>query len=173
MGATLKSSLRKSSDPLITIGAYLAEKLEAGGRLAKPTLLSQALHDLLDGQDDASKALRVSMQIHLAKVSNAVGDSNIPNNDEMLSTEQAAMLMDCSRPYVAMLIDAGKLAGGVKSPGGHRKVPKSSVLEWIASLPKPSSEMANYRKAAKDLGMYSIPEENYVKALKRSRNNGG
>ena len=81
----------------------------------------------------------------------------------MLSTEEAAQLMHCSRPYVAMLIDAEKLAGGVKSRGGHRKVPRSAVLQWIKAAEAESSGDKNYRKAAADADMYSIPDEVYVK----------
>jgi len=133
------------------------------------------LHDLLDGQDKSTKKLRAAIQSHLAIVSNgsAATDTTADGkNEEMLSTEEAAQLMDCSRPYVAMLIDADKLAGGVTSKGGHRKVPKSSVLQWIAAMKVGKEVWAgdkDYRKAAADAGMYSIPDEVYVKAAKRGR----
>lgn len=90
---------------------------------------------------------------------------------KMLSTEEAAQLMGCNRPYVAMLIDAEKLAGGVTSKGGHRKVPKSSVLQWIEATKAAKDAAAgdkDYRKAAVDAGMYLIPDAEYVKVAKRS-----
>jgi excisionase family DNA binding protein len=146
----------------------LAEKLTAWGQPAAPALIERALRDLLDGQDQSTKQLRTAIQIHLAIMSNA-GTSVDNEGEEMLSTEAAAKLMGCSRPYVAMLIDAGKLTGGVKSNGGHRKVPKSSVLQWIKATRAGDLGDSDYRKAAADLDMYATPETEYVKAAKRGR----
>jgi len=90
------------------MGSSLAEKLTSLGQPAKPNMLVRALHELLDGQDDSSKKLRMSMQIHLALVSNAPSQKEKTNNiknEYMLSTQEAAQLMECSRPYVAMLVD--------------------------------------------------------------------
>ena len=47
--------------------------------------------------------------------------------------------------YTAGLAD--KLEGGVKSKGGHRKVPKASVLKWIEAA-KAAAGDKDYRKAA-------------------------
>lgn len=151
------------------IASRLVEKLDGWGRPATSRQIAQALHDLLDGQDQSARDLRAAVQIHLAIVasgsaaSDTVADSK---SEEMLSTEQAAQLMGCSRPYVAMLIDAEKLVGGIRSQGGHRKIPKSSVLQWIADKPVVTTDK-DYRKAAADAGMYFIPEADFVKASKR------
>jgi len=158
-----------NADPLLAIGLGLAEKLAALGQQSKSSVLAFALHELLDGQDEAAKALRLAMQIHLARVSNAVAKPARVEHAEMLSTEAAARLMGCSRPYVAMLIDAEKLAGGVKSEGGHRKVPKASVLAWIAAASEAASCDKDYRKAATDAGLYSTSDKDYVKASARIR----
>lgn len=173
MSTTLKRS-RVGSDTWGTMASSLAEKLAAWGQPAASGLIERALHDLLDGQDQSAKELRVAVQIHLATVANANVSTDTAadvGSHEMLSTEAAAKLMDCSRPYVAMLIDAEKLAGGVKSKGGHRKVPKSSVLQWVEAMKAAKAGVAgdkDYRKAAVDLGMYAIPETEYVKAAIRS-----
>lgn len=167
MTATLKRRVF-APDTWATIGSRLAEKLDAWGQPLTSHQIARALHDLLDGQDQSARELRTAVQIHLAIVaSESVASDVVPEgrNVEMLSTEQAAQLMGCSRPYVAMLIDAEKLAGGITSKGGHRKVPKSSVLQWIADKSaRPTDE--DYRKAAADTGMYSIPDAEYVKAAK-------
>jgi excisionase family DNA binding protein len=180
MTTTLNRPRSNVSDALMAMGTGLANKLSALGQPAKPAMITHALHQLLDGQDDAAKELRMSIQIHLVRVSNRSAHSGKTTNEEieeMLSTEEAARLMDCSRPYVAMLIDAQKLTGGVKSKGGHRKVPKSAVLQWIAdtnaAAEKVSADDKDYRKAAADAGMYSIPDEVYVKASKRSQRSAG
>lgn len=174
MATTLKQH-RPPTDTLVTMAFSLAEKLEALGQPAKSGLIARALHELLDGQDKSTKELRTAIQIHLAIVSNrggAIDAAGYSHSEEMLSTEEAAKLMDCSRPYVAMLIDADKLTGGVTSKGGHRKVPKSSVLQWIKTTKMAKDASAGdqeYRKAAIDAGMYSIPDAEYVKAAKRRR----
>lgn len=173
MSTTLKRN-RLGSDTWGTMASSLAEKLAAWGQPATSGLIERALHDLLDGQDQSSRELRVAIQIHLAIVANAsvaTGTATDGASQEMLSTEAAAKLMDCSRPYVAMLIDAEKLAGGVKSKGGHRKVPKSSVLQWIEATKAAKAGVAgdkDYRNAAADLGMYAIPETKYMKSATRS-----
>lgn len=129
--------------------------------------------ELLDGQDQVARALRADIQINLAIVSNESSSETAADvkDVKMLSTEEAAQLMGCSRPYVAMLIDAEKLAGGVMSKSDHRKVLKSSVLQWI-EVTKAAKDAAagdkDYRKAAVDAGMYSIPDAEYVKAANRS-----
>jgi excisionase family DNA binding protein len=180
MTTTLNPSEWKVSEPWLAMGFGLAEKLALLGQPAKANLLVRALHELLDGQDAASKELRMAMQIHLAIASNSNGSRsnkkiNVKNED-LLSTQEAAQLMDCSRPFVAMLIDAKKLHGAVKSKGGHRKVPKSSVLQWIEDSKLKKEDSAsdkNYRKAARDAGMYAVPDEAYVKAARKSRRSAG
>lgn len=88
------------------------------------------------------------------------------DDTDLLTTEQAAQLMGYSRPYVAMLIDANKLKGGSVSEGGHRRVPRSSVLAWIRKANKKNkADDANYRAAALEAGMYNIPEVQVVKII--------
>lgn len=169
MSTTLRRDSR-SADPLVAMGLALAEKLAASGQQTKSNMLAHALHELLDGQDEAAKSLRLAMQIHLARVSNGADLPARAQSAEMLGTEAAAKLMGCSRPYVAMLIDAGKLAGAVKSEGGHRKVPAASVLEWIEAARMAAASDTDYRKAAVEAGMYATADKVYVKASARRRN---
>ena len=175
MPTTLKPLSQLAPDTLLALASRLADKLAALGQPAKSGLLVRALHELLDGQDKSTKELRAAVQIHLALASNGTLGTNTQaagNSDDMLSTQEAAQLMDCSRPYVAMLIDADRLPGGVKSRGGHRKVPHASVLQWIEAnraAPKAPSRGSSYRIAAKDAGMYSNPDDDYVKAAQRRR----
>ncbi len=175
MTTTLKPTAQMAPDTLLALASRLADKLSAWGQPAKSGLLVRALHELLDGQDKSTKELRAAVQIHLALASNGtLGSSTLAaaKSDEMLSTQEAAQLMACSRPYVAMLIDADRLPGGVKSTGGHRKVPRASVLQWIEATRLAQQAPAgdnNYRSAAKDAGMYSIPDDEYLKVAHRSR----
>ena len=169
MPATHIGDRSKSSDDLDAVGTGLAKKMAALGQTTQPGLVVRALHELLDGQDEAAKKLRMAMQIHLARVSNARARTPKAINaekEQLLSTEEAAQLMGCSRPYVAMLIDANKLHGASKSKGGHRKVPKSSVLQWVEANKLNVGSDGNYRKAAADAGMYVLHDEAYVVAAK-------
>lgn len=162
-------------DPLRRMADGLAKKLAVSGRPFTQSLLADALHELLDGQGDESRNLRTEVQIHLAKVSNfQIRDLTATESkeQEMLSTQEAAQLMECSRPYVAMLIDAGTLEGGVASKGGHRKVPRASVQRWIEQNRTTGDADKNYRKAAAEAGMYAISEDKYRKASARKRPSG-
>jgi excisionase family DNA binding protein len=158
---------------LATVAAQLAAKLPALGQQAQPNLL-QALHDLLDGADEAARAARTQLQIHLVKVADHLiaAQSRQPNSAQrMLSTEDAAQLMGCSRPYVAMLIDAKKLAGSVTTEGGHRRVPESSVRAWINTqqLTNQADADSDYKSAARDAGMYQVSDADYLAAANKIR----
>jgi excisionase family DNA binding protein len=175
MNKTLTRTRSEAADPLRRMAGGLARKLAAPDQPSTQNLLAQALHELLDGQGEESRNLRTDVQIHLAMVSNF----QIPDvaavaskQQEMLSTQEAAQLMGCSRPYVAMLIDAGTLEGGVTSKGGHRKVPKASILRWIELNRTTGDADKNYRKAAAEAGMYAISEDKYRKAGARKRPSG-
>lgn len=175
MNKTLNTTHVEAADPLRRMANGLAKKLAVSGRPYTQSLLADALHELLDGQGDESRNLRTEVQIHLAKVSNfQIRDLTAMEGkeQEMLSTQEAAQLMGCSRPYVAMLIDAGTLEGSVTSKGGHRKVPKASVQRWIEQNRTTGDADKDYRKAATEAGMYKISEDKYCKASARKRPSG-
>jgi excisionase family DNA binding protein len=149
-----------STDVLVLIAEGLVAKIP-GLKVEMQADIAAALHDLLDGRDELSRLARISMQHHLIQVAEDLLKNNeFPGVDKMLTTEQAATLMRCSRPYVAMLVDTKKLAGATITEGGHRRVPESSVRAWIKS--KEQSADADYRAAGAEAGMYDIPERAYV-----------
>nr|WP_308937223.1 helix-turn-helix domain-containing protein [Duganella sp. 1411] len=86
----------------------------------------------------------------------------------LLSPEAAAELMHCSRSYVAMLIDNKKLPGASVSEDGHRRVPESSVRQWIKEH-EAAAEGADYHAVAEANGMYEVPETAFIQADKRRR----
>jgi excisionase family DNA binding protein len=86
----------------------------------------------------------------------------------MLSTEAAAELMQCSRPYVVMLIDNKRLAGASVTEGGDRRVPESSVRAWIKDRAAPAAGL-DHHAVAEQNGMYDTPEKAFVEANKRRR----
>jgi excisionase family DNA binding protein len=128
-------------------------------------VLRSVLHEVLESQDDASRQIRGQLQMYLAHlIFNKDLHSSPAIVETMLSTEQAAQLMGRSRPFVAMLIDGGKILGAQTTAGGHRRVPESSVKNWIAEnkVHSVSAKSADYRQAGVEIGMYSIPEAAFV-----------
>jgi excisionase family DNA binding protein len=128
-------------------------------------VLRSVLHEVLESQDDASRQIRGQLQMYLAHlIFNKDFHSSQAIVETMLSTEQAAQLMGRSRPFVAMLIDSRKILGAQTTAGGHRRVPESSVKNWIAEnkLHSVSAKSADYRQAGVDMDMYSIPEAVFV-----------
>lgn len=161
---------RTRADPLATVAVRLASKLPNLGPRGRPALL-RALHELLDGSDEAARLARTQMQIHLINVADQLlskkADRSYKSSPaRLLSTEEAARMMGCSRPYVAMLIDAKKLADGVVTDGGHRRVPEASVLAWLKAreIDNRARPDADYKTAARRAGMYEIPEADFVAA---------
>jgi len=140
---------KRSKDPLSIMADNLSDKFPALGEKSKQDVL-QTLHELLDGSDENARLIRTQLQIYLAKVTDVLlSQRTCPGQGEdMLSTEDAATLMRCSRPYVAMLIDSGKLAGSSLTSGGHRRVPRSVVMAWIERREKVAGTVDEDYKAA-------------------------
>ena len=113
--------------------------------------------------------MRVGLQHYLIEVAEHHSrSSRTADTKTMLTTEAAAELMQCSRPYVAMLIDNKKLAGASVTEGGHRRVPESSVRAWIEERDAKAAQ-SDYRAAAAEAGMYAIPEKAFVESKSRRR----
>lgn len=155
---------KRSKDPLSIMADNLADKFPALGKKSKQDVL-QTLHELLDGSDENARLIRTQLQIYLAKVTDVLlSQRNRPvQGEDLLSTEDAAALMRCSRPYVAMLIDSGKLVGSSLTSGGHRRVPRSVVMAWIERREKVAGKVdADYKAAAKKAGKYDVSEAQYL-----------
>ena len=160
--------LNSQNDPVSALAVALSTRLRKAHLPACPAdRLAEELKELLDGQGVASRDLRLAMSIHLVEVANKVPGKVKDKSEIMLTTEEAAKLMGRSRPWVAMLIDANGLPGSEVSRGGHRRVPKSSVLDWLARNKLVGS--ADYRKAGRESGLYEIDDSNIIKALRESR----
>ncbi len=160
------SARTERADSLAEVAQGLASRIPAFKDKVSEVVV--ALHEILDGADSVSIDTRTKVQMHLMQVANELLAGR-PAKEDMLSTEEAAQLMKCSRPYVAMLVDRKRLAGAVKTLGGHRKIPRGAVLAWIESNPPSTDVDADYKAAAREAGMYDIPEETYVSVLSKGR----
>jgi len=166
MNATTTHRRNDRPDALKMIADRVSSRLKVS-----PGELLRELHRLVDGPD--SRTMRVLLISHLAQeeARDVVEVSRSARSVEarMLTTEEAAELLACSRPHVAMLIDAGKLPGATRTDGGHRRVPEASVLALKKERDAAKKADANYRAAGKAAGIYDIPEQEWVKAAKRGR----
>ena len=174
MQTTLQKRMRSDSamagmDMLSQVAEMLAEKIPKGAR--DKLALAKALHEVLDARDERGRAARRQIQMHILEVNErlAYGRSAEPE-DRLLSTEQAAQMMMRSRPHVAMLIDAGELEGASTTPKGHRRVPESSVRAWLSKQGAVAKSVpSDYKAAAREAGMYAIPESAYIEAAASGR----
>ncbi|MDQ1816128.1 hypothetical protein RBA41_22785 [Massilia sp. CCM 9210] len=159
-----------ASDPLAGIAEALVSKLPSLAA-ETPQQIADALHELLDGQDDSARHMRIVMQRYLADVGllHAKAPSETAFAHKMLTTEDAAALMQCSLPYVAMLIDNNKLEGALVAEDGPRSVPETSVRAWIAQRDANAAQ-SDYRAVAAETGMYAIPDAAFADLKTRRRN---
>jgi excisionase family DNA binding protein len=89
-------------------------------------------------------------------------------DDPLLSTADTAEILGFSRTYVAMLVDNGRLPGATLSEGRHRRVPRSTVLQYQATMEaERANKSADYRAAARAGGMYTVSERDLVKMARR------
>ena len=160
-------SAAKSRDVLKGIADSLVQRVpDLAPHAAKG--IAQALRDLLAGRDELSRSIRIDMQHYLINVAESHHSESAIPSETMLTTEAAAELMQCSRPYVAMLIDNKKLSGASVTDGGHRRVPESSVRAWIKER-EAQAKRSDYREAAEQNGMYDIPETAFAPESTRRR----
>ena len=82
-----------------------------------------------------------------------------------ISTAAAAEFLDCSRPYVIMLCEEGKLKSIIKDDEGHHRIPLESLIEWQKT--HKSDGAPTYKEAAAEAGMYDISDEVALKKFRR------
>jgi excisionase family DNA binding protein len=80
--------------------------------------------------------------------------------DALLSTAEAAELLDVSFPYVAMLCDAGQL-GELLTEGGHRRIWSSAVDAYLAARAQENEGTPSPREAGVAAGLYNHPDSHY------------
>ena len=54
--------------------------------------------------------------------------------EDLLGTQEAADLLNVSRPYLTKLVDAGTFMGVVRTAAGHRRIPRAEVERVHAQM---------------------------------------
>ena len=103
------------------------------------TLESEFVRELLDDKEDSRK--RRAMLVHVLSAADVRGiNANVAmmqdvapttvEDDELLTSQDAAKLLHVSRTHMNMLIDTGKLGAVSITDGGHRRIARSVVLAY-------------------------------------------
>lgn len=125
-------------------------------------LVTEVLEESLNSQTADGRALRLAL---IAKLANAeagcVAAGTAPESapdDSLLTTADAAIRLEVSRPYVSMLCDSGKLGEVVMTEGGHRRIRASAIKAYLAARTKQYGRAASPRQAGVEAGLYDHPE---------------
>lgn len=135
--------------------------------------VASALHQVLDATTPQSRSARLLLIRHLVDIESQTVGIEMPKLPtaarDLISTAQAAELLGYSRPYVAMLIDQKKLRGATVSAGGHRRVSRAAVLDWIAKhqvTDKSTGLRTELRNEGQKIGAYKSTEAEVVRRIK-------
>jgi excisionase family DNA binding protein len=137
-------------------------------------LVETVMSGLVTARDEDAHARRIAMMRVLVDaedvpaMTGAISQANsrvpFPDEAEILSGEQAAMLLRVSRPYINKLLDNGTIPGVEKTESGHRRIPKDAVLRYQAQMKaRQAKATESVVNASKELGLYDgeldgIPE---------------
>ena len=139
-------------------------------------IVSATLEAALSAKTDTGKALRMALIGKLAlqelgekaapepasAIAPAAAAAAAAVTDALMSTAEAASALDVSRPYVAMLCDAGKLGDVVRTEGGHRRVRASAVELYRLSQIREHQGAESVREAGLNAGLYEHADDHYV-----------
>jgi excisionase family DNA binding protein len=169
--ATVAKPAARRSDPLGPLADAIGSMT---GTL--PHQVANALHQVLEATTAQSRSTRLLLIRHLVDIESQTVGIEIPKlpaaAPDLISTAQAAELLGYSRPYVAMLIDQNQLKGATVSAGGHRRVPRSTVLDWKAKHQVTADVRTALRTEGQKIGAYKSTEAEAlrrVKALTKKR----
>lgn len=84
-----------------------------------------------------------------------------PIDEDLLSSQQAADLLNVSRPYLTKLADKDTFRGVVRTAAGHRRIPRAEVERVRA-------EMRDTRRAAR-AGMEAVTKDLRTRELEAAR----
>jgi len=119
LAVTVRPLPAQQPDLLGILPAKLAEVAAFG--------LTTALTD----PSEAGSRLRMDLITALARIESSKARSasrqGPKEDDQLLTTAEAAAQLGMSRPHVSMLCDQGKLGEVIRSAGGHRRIQQTAV----------------------------------------------
>jgi excisionase family DNA binding protein len=149
-----------------------ADEMELVAHLT--VVVAKVLGRSLSEPTAAGKALRMALIAKLASAeigTEVVAEpvkGNAARGDALLTTAEAAMKLEVSRPYVSMLCDAGKLGKVLVTEGGHRRIRASAVEAYLAARVKQSQGASSPREAGIDAGLYDHPEGHFQNKIREA-----
>ena len=91
-----------------------------------------------------------------------------PSDETLLTSEQAAALLQVSRTHTNSLIDSGNLGPVIRTAGRHRRIPESAVVAYKARRKEQQSLGLNAMTlASKRLGLYKDELQGIPRRSKR------
>ncbi len=162
----------------------MAASAPKGGKKAEPPmapqtalqaemalLIADELERMLSMQTEEGSAIRMALIAKLAasELGGAVAMPSISEAaDTMLTTAEAAVRLDVSRPYVSMLCDQGKLGEVVLTEGGHRRIRSSAVEAYRTARTQLHERMPSPREAAAEAALYDVPEGHFKNVARKT-----
>lgn len=163
LSATRSRARRGASDPAVDSSPTDLE-LEAEIRELTVQVLGSAVAALSHDSRMALIALLAEEAEAAVEDSTAAHTSEGP--DSTLTTAEAAVRLEGSRPYVSMLCDAGKLGKVVKTEGGHRRISASAVAAFLSARTQEYLDVPTPRKAGVAARLYDEEDEHYANAVR-------
>lgn len=103
---------------------------------------------------DAREIIAEEPAVPLGNVGEAVAPDSADEED-VLTSEQASMLLHMSRTHVNSLLDAGALGPVTRTVGGHRRVSRAAVLAYKQQSKKRQAKgLEAMAQASQRLGLY-------------------
>ncbi|HEY8907559.1 MAG TPA: helix-turn-helix domain-containing protein, partial [Rhodoferax sp.] len=166
---------RKSKAAKTAVGVEIealptsAEALGARFTVLVATVLEQSL----SSRTAQGRALRMAL---IAKLANQeIGGAEVATtgplgavNDALLTTAEAAVQLEVSRPHVSMLCNAGKLGDVVMTEGGHRRIRASAVQTYLANRAKQHQGAVSPRRAGVEAGLYAYPYGHFANLVRKA-----
>lgn len=135
-------------------------------------VVAEVLEEALCSRTVEGKALRMALIGRLARAEiNGLhaqsASTSTPSCDALLTTSEAAVELEVSRPYVSMLCDAGKLGEVVMTEGGHRRIRSSAVHAYRASQTRQHKAAMTPRETGVEAHLYDHSDGQFASPGKR------
>ena len=130
--ASQRGQTRRRGTSEVFVEKIPIQQLARSHKRQMQMIVSRTLDRCLTVPTPESRALRMAfMRLLLDSEPLSAGGGHAaqpgPGPGELLTTAEAAALLEVSRPHVAMLADIGKLGEVRRTEGGHRRLRASAV----------------------------------------------